>query len=110
MAAEVKVGTYTGTAAAINVQLGWTPDYVRVWNVTDGDICWEWFNGLGAGDALQVTNHADTQVSLITANGIDTYAGSSTPGSEARKGFTVGTALSESAKVFRYVAMRSGDY
>jgi len=99
-----KVGTYTGTGAAINIEIGFIPDYVRIWNATDGDICWEWFYGMGAGDALQITNHADTQLSLITSNGVDAYD----PGDYSNNlGFTVGTSLSESAKVFRYVAIRN---
>lgn len=107
--ARIKKGTYEGTGAAINFAIGWTPDYVRVVNAEDGDIAWEWFNGLGAGDALQTTNHADTQLSLITSNGIDTYAGSSTSGSEAAVGFTVGTTLSESGKTYYYIAMLDDD-
>jgi len=103
--ASHKVGTYTGTGAAINISLGFTPAYIRVWNATDGDASWEWFTGLGSGDALQTTNHATTQQSLITSNGIDLYAGSAT----AAEGFTVGTSLSESAKVFRYIAFPATD-
>lgn len=103
--ANVKIGTYTGTGAAINVSLGFTPGYILVWNATDGDNKWEWFNGLGTGDALQAVNSASTQFSLITSNGIDLYAGSST----AAEGFTVGSALSESTKVFRYVAIGTED-
>ena len=107
--ARVKVGTYTGTAAAINIAIGWTPDYVLVWNATDGDAKWEWFNGLGAADALATANHDTAQQSLITSNGIDAYTGSAVSGSEAAVGFTVGTALSESAKVFRYIAIAGDD-
>lgn len=103
--ANVKIGTYTGTGAAINVSLGFTPGYILIWNVTDGDSSWEWFNGLGAADALQSVNNASTQFSLITSNGIDLYAGSST----AAEGFTVGTSLSESTKVFRYLAIGTED-
>lgn len=103
--ARVKVGNYTGTGAAINIPLGWTPDYIHVWNATDGDASWDWFNGLGSGDVLATANHASTQQSLVTSNGIDLYAGSAAPGSEAAEGFTVGTALSESTKVFRYIAI-----
>jgi hypothetical protein len=113
MAAEIKTGTYEGTAAAINISLGWVPDYVKVWNAEDGDVAWEWFNGMGAGDALSSANHDTAQHSLITANGIDAYE-PDTPNAQgyltATPGFTVGTALSESGKTFRYVAMRSGDY
>lgn len=107
MASETKIGSYTGTGAALNIQIGFVPDYVRIWNATDGDACWEWFNGMGASDALQSVNNASTQFSLITSNGVDAYNPSNYSNSP---GFTVGTALSESGKTFRYVAIRNGDY
>lgn len=107
MSDQVRVGTYEGTGAAINVELGWIPDYVRIVNVEDGDEAFDWFNGMGAGDAVETTNHADTQMSLLSANAVDTYAGDSTPGAQKRPGFTVGTACSENGKTYRYVAMRN---
>lgn len=94
----IAAGTYTGTGAAINISLGFVPDYVRVANITDGDTTWDWFNGMAAGTAIQT----DTAVATLGSNGITAYAGSTT----ASAGFTVGTGLSESAKVFRWVAMR----
>ncbi len=102
---ENKTGTYTGTGAAINIALGFKPTYVRIWNITDGDICWEWFNGMTAGHALQQANHDTAQNSRITSNGISQYAGvaGTTP-----EGFTVGTALSESGDTFGYYAARCG--
>lgn len=33
-----KSGEEVGNAAAINVELGWIPDYVAVYNATDGDL------------------------------------------------------------------------
>ena len=33
-----KTGLTVGNGAAINVELGWIPDYVMVYNCTDGDI------------------------------------------------------------------------
>lgn len=105
---KIVVDTYEGTGAAINISLGFIPDYVRVWNAEDGDASWDWFNGLGAGDVLATANHDTAQQSLVTSNGIDTYAGSSTSGSEAAVGFTVGSALSENGKTFRYIAI-AGD-
>lgn len=110
MSQAMKTGSYTGTGAAINIELGFVPDYVKVLNATDGDIMWEWWNGFGAGDALQQINVVDSGSSgangmeLITANGIDTYEPSDY---SAKDGFTIGTALSESGKTFRYVAMRN---
>lgn len=107
---RIKVGTYEGTGAAINISLGYIPDYIKVWNAEDGDASWTWFNGLGAGDVLATANHDTAQQSLVGSNGIDTYAGSSTSGSEAAEGFTVGTALSESGKTFRYIAIKGDEY
>lgn len=104
MASEVKVGTYEGTGAAVNVELGWVPDAVILVNVEDGDIMWIWFNGMGASDAFQITNHADTQLSVITSNGVDKYEPTDYTNS---LGFTVGTTLSESGKTIRYIAFRN---
>jgi hypothetical protein len=107
MHAQFKAGTYTGNTAAQNISLGWVPDYVVIWNATDGDEKWEWFSGMASPSALKSANHDTAQHSLITSNSISSYAGSSTPGSEVAPGFTIGTALSESAKVFRYAAYRN---
>ncbi|SKB32392.1 hypothetical protein [Sphingopyxis flava] len=106
MANGFKAGSYTGTGAAITIELGWVPDFVIVWNATDGDARWEWFNGMGAADALAIANHDSTQLSLITSNGIDAFTGTA---GDKSAGFTVGSALSESAKVFRYAAFRAVD-
>lgn len=113
MAGDIKVGTYEGTGAAINIELGWVPDYVRVVNTEDGDAIWEWFNGLGAGDAIFEQSIDDdgtsgnSSLALISSNGIDAYE----PTDFSKKlGFTVGTALSENEKTFRYIALRSGEY
>lgn len=107
MVSQVKIGSYTGDTAAQNIELGWVPDYIVIWNATDGDQKWEWYSGMAAASALATLNHDTAQHALITSNGISEYAGSNTPGAEKRKGFTIGTALSESAKVFRYTAMRN---
>lgn len=105
-----KVGSYVGTGAAVNVPLGFAPTYVRVINETDGDVCWEWFNGMTAGHAIQSINVVDNGVtgaagmSRITANGVSLFGGSATQA----EGFTAGTALSETGKTFRFFA-RSED-
>lgn len=96
---QVKIGTYTGTGAAVNVEIGWVPDYVTIYNITDGDIIGNWFNGMTDGTSVDVA----AAVASNAADGISDYAGSNT----AKKGFTVGTDFSENAKVYRYVAMRN---
>ena len=40
---QVATGFLRGTGAAINVELGWIPDWVRIINLTDGDDIWENF-------------------------------------------------------------------
>lgn len=102
----VKVGSYVGTGAAINIALGFNPDYIRIWNATDGDEVYEWFRGMTAGHALKSTNNASTQFSAITSNGLSDFAG--TVGA-LKKGFTAGSAISESGKTFRYLALRELD-
>lgn len=97
---QVVVGTYTGTGAAINVVLGFKPDFVLVTNVTDGDIIATAFRGLNAAGgateiAAAVVTNADNGLTL-------TYEGTT------GEGFTVGTDYSESAKVYGYLAVRSG--
>lgn len=111
MANNVEIGSYTGTGAAINIELGFVPEYVRVVNTTDGDAAWEWFDNMTAAHAIAYNAIEDdgttgnAAIAPITANGISPMAGDRT--TPLRPGFTVGTALSESAKVFRYIAMRS---
>lgn len=102
----VKTGSFVGTAAAVNVELGFVPDYIRVWNETDGDEVYEWFKGMTNGHALKSGNSASTQFSKITANGISAYAGTV---ADKSAGVTFGTALSESGKTFRYAAFRELD-
>ena len=103
---NIACNTYTGDGSAQNISLGFEPSYVLVWNATDGDAKWEWFRGLGEGDALATANADTAQQSLISADGIDYYAGDG----DNPKGFTVGTALSESGKTFRYIAFGKDPY
>lgn len=99
---NIVTGKYTGNGSAINVILGFVPDYLRIVNITDGTTAWEWFSGMAAGSAFQNTNNAATQNSVISANGVTAYEG------EDGAGFTVGTALSTNAKEYRFVATRNG--
>jgi hypothetical protein len=104
MAGDIKIGSFVGTGAAVTVDLGFVPDYVLVENATDGDANWKWFSGMAAASALQQV--AAGTKTLITSNGISADEGTlSSP-----KGITFGSAISESGKTFRYVAMRNSDY
>lgn len=103
---EVKIGTITGNGAAQNVSCGFIPDQVRVFNITDGNVIHNWFNG--PADALATMKETAGSLATQAANGITKYAGSSTPGAEATPGFTIGTDVSVNAKVLYYVALRNG--
>lgn len=107
---NIRTGTVEGTGAAINISLGFIPDYVKVINVEDGDIMFEWFAGMTNGHAIQSINVVDSGtsgaagLSRITSNGISAYNGSTTAGA----GFTLGTAISENGKDLAYLAVRNG--
>lgn len=107
---NIRTGTFTGNGAAQHIVLGFVPDYVRVINITDGTHAFEWFKGMAAGNAFQNANHGTVQNSVITSNGITAYPGQqqTSPETGQGAGFTVGTAISVNAKVYRYVAIRNG--
>lgn len=97
---QIKVGSYTGTGAAINVSIGFIPDYLHIVNVTDGTFAAEWFEGMTAGTAVELVN----ATSNVTSNGISRYLGTA---GGVGAGFTAGTAYSTNAKVYRYIAIEN---
>lgn len=107
---NIRTGTLEGDGAAQNISLGFIPSYVKVVNVEDGDIMFEWWDSMTDGHALQTINVVDSGtsgsagMSRITANGISAYAGSASAGA----GFTIGTAISENGKDLAYIAVRDG--
>lgn len=89
------VGSVAGTGSAINVSLGFIPDYVKVFNPNDAGSLWptlEWCTGMAAASGFKTLKSVDSgstgnaSSNKITSNGISTYAGSSS----AAKGFTIG--------------------
>jgi len=95
--ARIVYGTYTGAGAAHNLKFGGKPIWGKVWNITDGDFEWTYYKGLADGYACQDTAAAN---SVITSNGFTEYDGTAT---EDSCGITIGTALDEAAKVFRFI-------
>ena len=95
----IRVGTVTGTGAAINISLGWIPDYVKVVNLTDGDTIDEWFRGNGAGTSIRTV----LAVATNATNGISEYAGTGA----IAPGFTIGTAISETGDTLNWFALRN---
>ncbi|MCP4546654.1 MAG: hypothetical protein GY835_09345 [bacterium] len=103
---EVKTGTVEGTGAAINVQLGFQPDYVKVYNYDSAGVEeLEWFSGMTNGHAIKKTGApARTK---ITSNGISAYGG--TAGGNGA-GFTVGadTDVNVASETLFWLAVRNG--
>jgi hypothetical protein len=98
---NIKVGKVVGTGAALNVSLGFIPDWVKIVNYTDGTRTDEWFEGMTDGHSIATITTAGPVKN--TSNGISPYAGSAT----LPKGFTIGSAISTSGKDLYYVAMRT---
>lgn len=98
MAGGIAISTYTGTGSAINVAIGFVPDYVRIINITDSDVTAEWFAGMTDGIAVDtaaaVAANADNGISKLESTSLGF-------------GFIVGTDYSESAKVYRYIALKA---
>lgn len=72
-------------AAAIKIVCGFTPRYVKVFNVTGGStglISMEWFEGMDDDNGIKTYDEgtSETGITLVSSNGI-------TPASD---GFTIG--------------------
>jgi hypothetical protein len=96
---STKIGVVTGTGAALNVSLGFIPDYVRI-VAEDGSANTEWFEGMAEGSAVRATNGA--LAAVAAPNGIATFVGSNVP-----KGFTIGAGTSQAGKKLFYFAART---
>lgn len=99
-------GTVEGTGSAINVILGFVPDYVKVYNYDDAGSAaptMEWFSGMTDGHGLK--NTTDTQAK-VTSGGISAYDGTA---AGFGKGFTIGTDtdINQSAETLFYIAFRN---
>jgi len=111
---EFYAGSVAGTGAAINVSIGFKPDYVRAINYTNtaGAVASvEWFTGMTAAHALKGLGVADNGTSgdesaaFITSLGISQYDGTDA----LTEGFTIGadTDLNVSGDTILYIAMRN---
>lgn len=176
-------GALLGTGSAVNIEIGWVPDFVRVYNATDGDTITEgwidkavaftsggtyqvlpgdtltgdtsgataivrqvllvsgtwaggdaagWFlyrsvaaNGVFGSENVSVTKNGTTNSNVATVVAAVEH-GSTTTGAVAaatgnagclaydgtaagfKKGFTIGSTVSESGKLLRWTAWRQG--
>lgn len=81
---RTKTGTVEGTGAAINIELGFKPTIVKIFNV-DGLATLEWNDAMPAASGVKRVT-AGT-MTWITSNGVSLYDGvARTTGS----GFTIG--------------------
>ena len=99
---EVATGTVEGTGATLNVQLGFKPKVVLLFNI-DGLAKLEWTEDMGAGKGLKIVT-AGT-VSFISTLGIAQYAGVAAGNKE---GFTIGadTDVNASGETICWAAFR----
>lgn len=113
---EFKTGTVEGTGSAINVQLGWVPDYVKVMNLDDAgglDPILEWTSDMPAASGMLYLKTVDSGATgnashdYITSNGISAYTGSEAGDAP---GFTIGANanINASAETIVWIAARSG--
>ncbi len=85
---EVVVGSVAGTGAAINVQLGFIPSYVKVFNPNDAGSLFpamERWKGMAAASALKTLKIIDSGATglassaYVTSNGLSDYTGVKPP-------------------------------
>lgn len=102
MPTNIKTGTVTGTGAALNISLGFSPDAVVIINDTTFDRL-EWFSNMPAASGFKrVAAGTGTK---ITVNGISQFAGSGTQ----QTGFTIGAdSVNGSGNTLRYWATANG--
>jgi hypothetical protein len=99
MSTSIRLGTVVGTGAAINVSVGFKPEYIKVVNITDGTQVDEWFTGMADGASIQ-TNLA---VAPRAANGLTPNDGNNA----VAKGFTIGSGISTAGKTLAWIAKRT---
>lgn len=122
---QVKTGAITGTGAAIDVNLGFKPSYVKVINRSklgsNADQVLEWFEGMGDDNAVAwqrtdkvLTDETIQQHSLVdkTSGGI-TILGTSTVQTTdpvtviGFNGFSIPAAFQASGDKLYYIAARN---
>ncbi|HUD11673.1 MAG TPA: hypothetical protein VMS08_04650 [Candidatus Saccharimonadia bacterium] len=105
MSAPLKMatGTYTGDGSgSILVNVGFTPTYVKIWDVTDATI-YEWVQGLPATDSIKVVTAGTTTVDTNTAvatNGVTSTIATSGVYPPATQGPGDGTLINTSLQVW----------
>jgi hypothetical protein len=82
---DIKIGTVEGTGAIIQVEVGFIPKYVKLFNIDDAGTLWptlEWVNGMAAASGFKGLKQIDSGTTglssqaYVTSNGISEFAGS----------------------------------
>lgn len=92
-------GTHAGNGAAKNVSIGWKPKKVTVYDVTN-NLTFVYTNTMT--DANAVKTIADGTQSLVAADMVTPYGGSTT----TTPGFTLGATLNANGATLHWVAER----
>lgn len=76
--AKIKVGTLSGTGAAMNIECGFIPRYVKIINMNDAGALdpptMEWIYGMAAATGVKLVG-TTTAYSQLGSNGITAWAG-----------------------------------
>lgn len=96
-------GTVEGTGAAINVECGFTPDYVKLINI-DGDATLEYTSDMTAGEGYKIIGATGVGAQMAASAGVTAYAGAE---GTASAGFTIGTDtdVNAAAETIMWIAM-----
>lgn len=105
MKGDIKVGYTVGNGAAINISLGFYPDWVKVYNVTDGDLITEAFLG-----PYQVVPFSSGGTSTIAAGNTITGATSAATARVVEVLLYSGTFAGGDAAGFFVVEMLTGTF
>lgn len=94
--------TSAGTPAAVRVNLGWTPSFVKFYCADTNAFVGEWYSSMA--DASFVKSLAGGTIQAeITTNGVTPNTATT---SALQDGFTMGTACQVTTKVTHWVAFR----
>lgn len=107
-AGRITYGADSITATDHTLQtLGFTPRYVRFWNVTDR-ICVEWFEGMAANSCLKTAANGTQTLEITSGNGGLTVCDSDGTANTAGRSFKVlqdaTLAVIAASKVINWVA------
>ena len=87
MNGHFQTGTEEGTGSAINVSMGYIPDYVKVFDEDGADhVVMEWVRSMGDGKGFKWVESTGTSHDFVSTNGISAYAGTDS----VAEGFTIG--------------------